>query len=468
MAGDAVAVSGSVAGNTVNAAASATAAPPFFEGTEKRVEVDFAGDGSLRHVPRSGWEDVVGRSQTRILNHCKTDEFESFLLSESSLIVYDRKVILKTCGNTVPIRSIDTVLKLAASMDLQPEWLSYSRKNFLAPVKQPAEHQSREAEIALCRDACGGAGDAYVLGQLTGDHWLLYNRDFQWTDCSERADYQLDIMMYELPEDVRQVFHTSEPEGSRSGAEAMTQCSGLGAVAASIRGEVEDYCFAPCGYSCNIHAGDAYAMVHVTPQEECSYASFETNYGSSRAPGALRGNVSSNLNTLVDSVLQVFKPQRFTMTLFFDDGASAAIGGAPFEEAARRYRRKTHTCTRFEQDYGVTIGVYTLASSASSPPRSRASTQVEPTEASAKLVPPIQADEEVEWGSDRLLHWLSSQGGVSKDGLESLKCMRLDGAMFLAASDDDWHNEELGLEELDVPRLIELRSQFQEARSLQK
>merc|ERR1719215_591189 len=106
-------------------------------------------------------------------------------------------------------------------------------------------------------------------------------------------------------------------------------------------------------------------MVHVTPQEECSYASFETNYGSSRAPGALRGNVSSNLNTLVDSVLQVFKPQRFTMTLFFDDGASAAIGAAPFEAADRHYLRKTYTCTRFEQDYGAAIGVYSLASSTS-------------------------------------------------------------------------------------------------------
>lgn len=466
MGGDAIAVSSAVGGNSVEAVA-VTAAPPFFEGAEKRVEVDFAGGGSLRSVSRSGWEEVIRRSQTTILNHYKTSEFESFLLSESSLIVYDRKAILKTCGNTVPIRSIDTLLKLAASVNLHPEWLCYSRKNFLSPIMQPAEHQSMEAEIELCRDACGGDGDAHVLGPLTGDHWFLYNRDFQWTDCSARGDYQLDIMMYELPEDVRQVFHTTEPEGSRSGAEAMTQCSGLGAVAASISGEVDDYCFAPCGYSCNIHAGNAYAMVHVTPQEECSYASFETNYGSSRA-GALQGNICNSLNTLVGRVLNVFKPGRFTMTLFFDDGASAAIGAAPFEEADRRYRRKTYTCTRFEQDYGVTIGVYTLEASALSPPRSRAGTQAEPTETSAHVPPPIQEDEEVEWGCDRLLRWLSSQGGVSKEALESLKCMRLDGALLLAASDDDWRNEELGLEDLDVARLIELRSQFKLARSLQQ
>jgi len=154
------------------------------------------------------------------------------------------------------------------------------------------------------------------------------------------------------------------------------------------------------------------------------------------------------------------------MTLFFDDGASAAIGAAPFEEANRHYRRKTYTCTRFEQDYGVSIGVYTSLPS-SDTPRSRAGTQAEPTEASFNLAPPIQEDEEVEWGSNRLLRWLSSQGGVSKEGLESLECMRLDGAMLLAASDDDWRNEELGLEEIDMARLIELRSQFQAARSLQ-
>ena len=36
---------------------------------------------------------------------------------------------------------------------------------------------------------------------------------------------------------VGQVFHTTEPEGSRAGAEAMTKQSGLGAIAAFMNAE---------------------------------------------------------------------------------------------------------------------------------------------------------------------------------------------------------------------------------------
>jgi len=331
--------------------------PSFFEGTEKRIEVDFAGEGDLREVPRSGWEEVVKLSATQILHQKDTAEFRTFLLSESSLVVYPRKVIIKTCGRTVPICSVSKLLQLARDAGLEPEWLCYSRKNFLAPSQQPWEHQSKEAEIALCRQACLGVGDAYVLGQLTGDHWLIYNAEFRWTDCNVRSDFQVDLMMYDLPKDVQQIFHTAAPEGSEEGARAMTCQSGLMQLIEAIGGEVDDYCFETCGYSCNIHAGSAYAMVHVTPQDGCSYASFETNFGSSRS-GLLEGSVEEALNGLVGKVLDVFRPQKLTLTLFMDQGAAAAVGRAPFEAASARYKRRTYTSAYFEQDYAATIANY--------------------------------------------------------------------------------------------------------------
>jgi len=350
------------------AALEARPAPPFFEGTEKRIELDFAGTGDLRNVQRSGWEEVVKLSATQILHQKDTEAFRSFLLSESSLIVYPGKAVLKTCGRTVPICSVARLLELARGEGLEPEWLCYSRKNFLAPSQQPWEHQSKEAEIALCRQACLGVGDAYVLGQLTGDHWLVYNAEFRWTDCGERGDFQVDLMMYDLPTDVQRVFHTSAPEGSPEGARAMTRESGLAALAESIGGEVDDYCFDKCGYSCNVHAGDAYAMVHVTPQEGCSYASFETNFGSKRS-GQPEGSVEEALNSLVGRVLDVFRPQKLTLTLFLDQGAATAVGGAPFAAAAARYRRRTHTSAYFEQDYAATIANYAAVPEGSKRPR---------------------------------------------------------------------------------------------------
>jgi S-adenosylmethionine decarboxylase len=331
--------------------------PPFFEGTEKRIELDFAGDGSLCDVPRKDWEEVVRLSSTQVLNEMRGEHQISYLLSESSLIVYPRKVILKTCGKTVPICSVGKVHELARQVGLEPEWLCYSRKDYLNPLEQPWEHQSQEREITLCRSACRGLGDAYVLGALTGEHWLIYDAQFKPTDGTKTADFQVDIMMYELPQPVRQAFFTNEPEGSAEGAAQMTRVSGLGALVDSIGGQIDDYSFSPCGYSCNVHAGEAYATVHVTPQESCSYASFETNLGSRRysKPGE---DCSKALNDLVTKVLDIFQPKRLTITLFVDQGAMASIGSAPFAGVGTRYTQRTKTSTRFEMDYVATIVNY--------------------------------------------------------------------------------------------------------------
>jgi S-adenosylmethionine decarboxylase len=297
---------------------------------------------------------------TTVIGSKENAHFKSILLSESSLIVYPKKIIIKTCGRTVPLASIPKALSLGRSVGLAPEWLCYTRKNFLAPLKQPAEHQRMEAEMANCRRTIG-LGDGYVLGPLTGEHWLCYNADFLLPDCNERGDYTVDIMMYGLPADVRQNFSTDEPEGSRKGAVAMTRGSGLGAVIDTVGGDVDDYCFAPGGYSCNVHAGEAYMITHVTPEEDCSYASFETNFGCDMKD-KMSGNVEKPLNDLIRGVLDVFRPAKFTMTLWIDAGAVEAIGTAPFSATSHAYRRTSKNSYHFESDYIALVANYVRGS----------------------------------------------------------------------------------------------------------
>ena len=57
------------------------------------------------------------------------------------------------------------------------------------------------------------------------------------------------------------------------GAAAVTAASGLRALLPSAL--VDDFVFDPCGYSMNALDGSAFATVHVTPEEACSYASLE-------------------------------------------------------------------------------------------------------------------------------------------------------------------------------------------------
>ena len=78
---------------------------------------------------------------------------------------------------------------------------------------------------------------------------------------------------------------------------------------------IDAYMFNPCGYSANgvVPApeggkGTHYFTVHVTPESHCSYASFETNVPASQNKG--------ETVDIVSHVVDIFKPGRFTVTLF--------------------------------------------------------------------------------------------------------------------------------------------------------
>jgi len=66
-------------------------------------------------------------------------------------------------------------------------------------------------------------------------------------------------------------------------------------------------------------------------------------------------------------------------------------------------------------------------------------------------------------GKVEVLGWLRAQGGLSDDGLETLECVGLNGELLYRASVDDWRNEELGLEDADVDRLLALQGRLHAA-----
>ncbi|KAF2220510.1 S-adenosylmethionine decarboxylase proenzyme 2 [Elsinoe ampelina] len=78
---------------------------------------------------------------------------------------------------------------------------------------------------------------------------------------------------------------------------------------------IDSYLFTPCGFSANgvvPNPKDAglthYFTVHVTPEPVCSYASFETN-----VPAKQTGRETADI---VAQVVDIFKPGRFSVTLF--------------------------------------------------------------------------------------------------------------------------------------------------------
>ena len=111
---------------------------PVFEGSEKRLEVDFfheAGRG-LRSLSRSQLDQLLESAGCCIVSDRHVQEFDAYVLSESSLFVFPNKLVLKTCGTTKILHAIPLLLELAASTGCSPKRCKYSRASFLFPHHQ--------------------------------------------------------------------------------------------------------------------------------------------------------------------------------------------------------------------------------------------------------------------------------------------------------------------------------------------
>lgn len=114
---------------------------------------------------------------------------------------------------------------------------------------------------------------------------------------------------------------------------------------------VDAYMFNPCGFSANgvvpapksdapaegepTKAQTHYWTVHVTPEPICSYASFETN-----VPAKQTGRETKEV---IEHVVGIFKPGRFSVTLFEARAASANVDDVSAASAAIK---KTMDCVK--------------------------------------------------------------------------------------------------------------------------
>jgi len=365
-----------------------------FEGPEKLLELWFApsaeelpecqraaaergavlgGRIGLRRVPKSTWEGMLELVKCKTLSVETGVDVDAYLLSESSMFVFPHKLILKTCGTTTLLLGLERILRIAKATIFDEESLSlhassvssamlahavaadadakqlgaivyrcfYSRKSFMFPEKQKGPHRDWTQENELL-DRYFDNGSAYTVGQMNGDHWLLYMAQGEAPELCiptrrspARMDMTLEILMTELSPAACKRFIFDEPRGtSLSGAHE------LGAEVSDAMGlkklfkdtQLDAFAFEPCGYSANALVtasaahSDGYWTVHVTPEPGSSYASFETNValdseGTEDAPGA----PVSSIPSLVHRVVAMFEPGSFTFTLFVSEEAETAL-----------------------------------------------------------------------------------------------------------------------------------------------
>ncbi|RPB19880.1 S-adenosylmethionine decarboxylase [Terfezia boudieri ATCC MYA-4762] len=349
-----------------------------FEGPEKLLEVWFvpsptmlpesAKPDGLKSVSRNLWEEMLNLVRCKVLSVIQNEHVDAYLLSESSMFVFPHKVVLKTCGTTTLLAGLARLLEIAGvhggftqrsgTSMAEPYRVFYSRKAFMFPDRQEHPHKSWPDEVKFM-EQMSLRGSAYQVGRMNGEHWYLYltnantmltppltptedrnNREgAMFSQFNSRMgagkksgpnDETLEILMTDLcPVKSKQWYMDTtttdvKPEDEK---EDSSQGHDLGAIVTNSCGlaeiydksrfpdsRIDSYIFNPCGYSANavIPSQDKdtsyYWTVHVTPEPHCSYASFETN-----VPREQSGRETVDV---IESVLETFKPGRFSVTLF--------------------------------------------------------------------------------------------------------------------------------------------------------
>ncbi len=339
-------------------------APTGFEGPEKVLELDFVPDqgneDGLFCIEEEEWKVMLAAAKCGVLSVVKNSKFHSYVLSESSMFVYPHKLIVKTCGTTTLLRMLPLVQERISKAGMAVEWMAYSRKDYSFPAEQLFPHRGIGEEVEYLQKIFP-EGSAYILGPITADHWLVFVADYCERPSSDSTDRTLNIMMYDIDPAVADMFQ-ADYKGSKLTATDVTKLTGIGTL---MPGSViQDYLFEPCGYSMNGLLFEAYWTIHVTPESHCSYASFETNIR------------TSNFNALVRAVLGVFRPARFSVTLFADKAGLAEMTTMPFPSlytpsvsskhpfADKRYVLLAKSKTEFAGDYCSFLGNYTAVNKA--------------------------------------------------------------------------------------------------------
>ncbi|XP_050077891.1 S-adenosylmethionine decarboxylase proenzyme isoform X1 [Anopheles maculipalpis] len=367
----------------------------FFEGVEKLLEIWFKPNpahknADLRKIPRPMWEAMLKTVRCEIISFTRNDQIDAYVLSESSMFVSKRRWILKTCGSTTPLQCFKPLMRMANEIAgyAAIDDLFYSRKNYKRPELQVSPHRGFDEEVAFL-DQFFDDGRAYSLGAINRDCWHLYTlsrggggskirkrnnhlhqlmddelilvqeeeeeRDEQQFDeliapsMQPDPDQTIEILMTELDPSVMDIF----TKHVCSSAKEATQKSGIDRLLPGM--VIDDYLFDPCGYSMNGIAKNCgkkykegcYMTIHITPEREFSYVSFESNVA------------SSDYGELIKRVIRTFQPNKFIVTVFANKTSIAANANREIENLGNidLWKRRDIQYSRFAS-YDLTYAQY--------------------------------------------------------------------------------------------------------------
>jgi S-adenosylmethionine decarboxylase len=261
----------------------------FFEGSEKKAEVVVNSENIslLNDISNTFWQELVACCNAQILSSVENEHCKAFLLSESSLFVWDDRFVILTCGITQLVNSIEYFIQHTQPEDIAH--VTYQRKN---EYFSNAQLSSFGDDIKLLSKYL--VGKAYRFGEIYSHHNYVFHQDNQFQ--AEPDDVTYELLAYQISEFASKTLTTHGLS-----AQEIRDFFCIDELLPNF--QIDDFVFDPYGYSLNAIRGKDYFTIHVTPQAASSYVSFES---------------SIDLLNLAPKIINILKPASFDLLSFND------------------------------------------------------------------------------------------------------------------------------------------------------
>lgn len=259
----------------------------FFEGSEKKAEIIVNANSInlLTDIDNSFWTELVNCCHAQILSSIENQYCKAFVLSESSLFIWQDRFLILTCGETHLINSVEYFITHYGNKLI--EHIIYQRKNEYFAQAQPSCFGDDIKVLSKFID-----GKAYRFGELDSHHTYIFHQANSFKAKSNDKTYEL--LAYQISKKASEQL--TQPHLSKEDIRNFLCLDELLPEFA-----IDDFVFKPYGYSMNAIRDKDYVTIHVTPQENSSYISFES---------------SLNLIELAPKIINILEPTSFDLLTF--------------------------------------------------------------------------------------------------------------------------------------------------------
>ena len=299
----------------------------FFEGSEKKAEIliDSKQLSLLDDINDEFWSAIVNCSQAKILSSISNEYCKAFLLSESSLFVWQDRILILTCGETQLVKAVEYFIQHIGAQVIKH--LTYQRKNEYFANAQPSCFGD---DIKLINQLL--PGKAYRFGEMDSHHNYVFHLDNDFIADEDDITYQL--LAYQISEQASQHL-TQENLTSAEIREFLR----LDRILPNFI--IDDFVFSPYGYSLNAIYQQQYLTIHVTPQIDSSYISFESNI---------------DLLELAPTLIDILKPKSFDLMSFNENEFETKLG----QYIPKKYVSKSKVSKKLDNGYLVNFANFIL------------------------------------------------------------------------------------------------------------